>query len=234
MKETKLRHSKTKHKTGLLARMQKKATGGKWSLSHCIVHQEVLYGKVQNMDHVMHMVTKTVHLIRDRGLNHRQFQAFLEELNVECYDFPYHTEVRWLSWCLVPWREIYGEKSDFFLWEKQMQQGNLFHFPTCQAISNSLTNVTIPSTGFTAKLNLLCKEFERHFLPYYRSHYHRPTCMLHKSPQCLDAHTCANSYSLMKLNKSPQRSRLNDSHLHSILKIASAQDITPDIDKLVS
>ncbi|MBN3310784.1 GT2D2 protein, partial [Amia calva] len=44
-----------------------------------------------------------------------------------------------------------------------MQQRNLFDFPTCQAISNSLTNVTIPSAGFAAKLNMLCKEFERCF-----------------------------------------------------------------------
>ncbi|MBN3278812.1 GT2D2 protein, partial [Polyodon spathula] len=41
-------------------------------------------------------------------------------------------------------------------------------------------------------------------------------------------------FSLMKINKSAQRSRLNDKHLHSALKISSAQNMNPDIDKLVS
>jgi len=30
-------------------------------------------------------------------LNHRQFKSFLEELDFEYRDVPYHTEVRWLS-----------------------------------------------------------------------------------------------------------------------------------------
>ncbi|MBN3286690.1 GT2D2 protein, partial [Polyodon spathula] len=45
---------------------------------------------------------------------------------------------------------------------------------------------------------------------------------------------CKLLFSLVKINKSAQRSRLNDKHLHSVLKIASAQNMNPDIDKLVS
>ncbi|MBN3285528.1 GT2D2 protein, partial [Polyodon spathula] len=41
---------------------------------------------------------------------------------------------------------------------------------------------------------------------------------------------CKQLFSLMKINRSAQRSRLNDKHLHSVLKI----DMNPDIDKLVS
>ncbi|MBN3310647.1 GT2D2 protein, partial [Amia calva] len=93
------------------------------TLCHCIVHQEALCGKVLNMDHVMHTVTKTVHLIRARGLNQRRFQASLEELNVECGDLPYHTE-----------ESGYSTLNKLRLEEKQMQQGKLFHFLTCQAI----------------------------------------------------------------------------------------------------
>jgi hypothetical protein len=42
-------------------------------------------------------VTQAVNFIRARGLNHRQFQSFLEELNAEHQDLVYFTEVRWLS-----------------------------------------------------------------------------------------------------------------------------------------
>lgn len=44
---------------------------------------------------------------------------------------------------------------------------------------------------------------------------------------------CEQLFSLMKLNKTSHRSRLTDEHLHSILRISSAQILTPNIDELV-
>lgn len=171
------------------------------------------------------------------------------------------------------------------LWEKQMQEGNLSHFPTCQAVS---AGVTFPGDAFAAKLNLLHVEFERRFSDFRKQQFQ---FQLFSNPfivdveaapehmqmelielQCSSAlkakfdsagaeqfyrllpvtfpqlrlqaarvlsmfgstYLCERLFSLMKINKSPQRSRVNDEHLHSILKIASAQDMTPDIDKLVS
>ena len=64
---------------------------------HCIIHQESLCGKALKMDHVMSIITRAVNFIRAKGLNHRQFKAFLGELDTEYGDLPYHTEVRWLS-----------------------------------------------------------------------------------------------------------------------------------------
>ncbi|MBN3304061.1 GT2D2 protein, partial [Amia calva] len=151
-----------------------------------------------------------LHLIRDRGLNHSQFQAFLEELNVECGDLPDHTQVRWLSSVLFlqnkgrqiselsdeSWlwdlaflcdvtehlntlnvklqgsKQVISEMYDSVkafqlklrLWEKQMQQGNLFHFPTCQAISLSQMSL------FPA-LESLQSEFERRFSEFNKQQF---------------------------------------------------------------
>lgn len=59
--------------------------------------QESLCGKVLKMEHVMNTVTQTINFIRAKGLNHRQFQSFLREIDSDFADIPYHTEVRWLS-----------------------------------------------------------------------------------------------------------------------------------------
>ncbi|XP_050519731.1 general transcription factor II-I repeat domain-containing protein 2-like [Daktulosphaira vitifoliae] len=64
---------------------------------HCIIHQQALCCKVLEMDHVMNVVRDIVNFIRSRGLNHRQFQAFLEEVGSEFSDVLYHNQIRWLS-----------------------------------------------------------------------------------------------------------------------------------------
>lgn len=65
--------------------------------SHCAIHQEVLCSKVANMLHVLQTASKTVNLIRSKGLNHRQFQECLKDLDSTHSDIVYYTEVRWLS-----------------------------------------------------------------------------------------------------------------------------------------
>ncbi|XP_029639488.1 general transcription factor II-I repeat domain-containing protein 2-like [Octopus sinensis] len=47
---------------------------------HCIIHQESL-----------------LNLIRSRGLKHRQFRSFLEDVEADFTDVLYYTNVRWLS-----------------------------------------------------------------------------------------------------------------------------------------
>ena len=46
---------------------------------------------------VMRNVVQCVNYIRGRGLNHRQFKAFLDELDSEYSDVVYFSAVRWLS-----------------------------------------------------------------------------------------------------------------------------------------
>jgi len=64
---------------------------------HCIIHQEALCSKSLQMKEVMDVVVKTVNFIRSRGLNHRQFQSFLTDMDSEYGELLYHTEVRWMS-----------------------------------------------------------------------------------------------------------------------------------------
>ena len=64
---------------------------------HYIIHQEALCAKTVQLGDVMNTVVKTVCKIRARGLYHREFQAFLFDLDAEYGDLLYHSEVSWLS-----------------------------------------------------------------------------------------------------------------------------------------
>ena len=44
---------------------------------------------------------------------------------------------------------------------------------------------------------------------------------------------CEQVFAVMNINKTKLRSRLTHAHLNDILKVAAAQDLTPDIDTLV-
>ncbi|XP_069981676.1 general transcription factor II-I repeat domain-containing protein 2A-like [Penaeus vannamei] len=61
---------------------------------HCILHQENLCAKIPSSDlnKVMPTVTKL------SSLTHRQFQAFLEEVDSAYKEIPLHSSVRWLSY----------------------------------------------------------------------------------------------------------------------------------------
>ncbi|XP_043917683.1 general transcription factor II-I repeat domain-containing protein 2B-like isoform X2 [Protopterus annectens] len=66
---------------------------------HCIIHQENMCAQILKMENVMNVVIKTINFIRSRGLNHRQFQEFLNTLETSYGDIVYFTAVRWLSRC---------------------------------------------------------------------------------------------------------------------------------------
>ena len=64
---------------------------------HCIIHQESLCKSSLKLKHVMDPVMRAVNSIRARGLKHRQFRSFLEDIEADFTDVLYHTNVRWLS-----------------------------------------------------------------------------------------------------------------------------------------
>ena len=63
---------------------------------HCLIHQQQLCAQKLNMKHLMTDLVKAVNFIRPRGLNHRKFKAFLDEVGSE-YGDVYFSKVRWLS-----------------------------------------------------------------------------------------------------------------------------------------
>ena len=87
-------------KNGLVALVQRKLeeeNADPAVVLHCIIHQQALCGKCLKYEHVMSVVLKCVNYIRSRSLQHRQFRAFLEEIESTYGDVLYFTEVRWLS-----------------------------------------------------------------------------------------------------------------------------------------
>ncbi|XP_076336375.1 general transcription factor II-I repeat domain-containing protein 2-like [Tachypleus tridentatus] len=64
---------------------------------HCIIHQQALCGKDLDISCILKPVISAVNFIRGHAFNHHQFKAFLEEIDSDLCDLPYHTAVRWLS-----------------------------------------------------------------------------------------------------------------------------------------
>jgi len=75
---------------GLLKRLQEKVKEENLDQDvndlHCIIHQEFLCKSILQLNHVVNPVVKLVNLIRAKGLQHRQFIAFLEETDADHQD----------------------------------------------------------------------------------------------------------------------------------------------------
>ncbi|KAM9848068.1 general transcription factor II-I repeat domain-containing protein 2A-like [Aulostomus maculatus] len=92
--------SMTGRKNGLVALVKKKLEeeGVEEAIAlHCIIHQQALWSKCLKFDNVMSVVVKCINQIRSKGLKHRRFRTFLEEMESEYGDVLDFTDVRWLS-----------------------------------------------------------------------------------------------------------------------------------------
>ncbi|KFM58258.1 General transcription factor II-I repeat domain-containing protein 2, partial [Stegodyphus mimosarum] len=217
--------SMTGKNKGFVALLRKKLSeihGSNIHHMHCIIHQEVLCTKVINMENVLSYIKKVINFIRSRGLNQRQFTAFLSELDSEYSGLSYYTEVRWLScskilkqfWDLKEeicqflktknqdvslfydpiWIQdlsflvditkhltdlnlslqgkdhiitnmfdiIKAFKCQLVLWEKQLKNEDLTHFPTCSMNKSSLDD-TCSYQKYAEKIANLTTEFETRF-----------------------------------------------------------------------
>ncbi|XP_075210376.1 general transcription factor II-I repeat domain-containing protein 2-like [Lycorma delicatula] len=174
------------------------------------------------MENVLSYIKKGINFIRSRGLNQRQFTAFLSELDNTYSGLSYYTEVRWLScskvlkqfWDLKEeickflqtknqdtslfsdqiWLQdlsfmvditkqisdlnlllqgkdqiimnmfdiITAFKCKLFLWERQLKNEDLTHFPTCNKNKSSLDD-TASYQKYAEKISNLRTEFETRF-----------------------------------------------------------------------
>ena len=94
---------------------------------HCIIHQEVLCGKVLNMKEIMDIPMKIACSIRARSLQRRLLRAHLEEAEAEHTDLLLHTDVRWLSRgrFLKRFRELLPEIKEIFKQFKDTEYAQL-------------------------------------------------------------------------------------------------------------
>ena len=85
----------------LLKRLQDKMKEENFGMDitflHCIIHQEALCKSVLQLNYVVKAVVKMINNKKGRGLHHRQFIKYIEEIDSAHQDLFYHSHVRWLS-----------------------------------------------------------------------------------------------------------------------------------------
>ncbi|XP_050522733.1 general transcription factor II-I repeat domain-containing protein 2B-like [Daktulosphaira vitifoliae] len=174
---------------------------------HCIIHQQALCCKVLEMDHVMNVVRDIVNFIRSRGLNHRQFQAFLEEVGSEFSDVLYHNQIRWLSRAQM---------------DEAVVQEN-FQMEIIELKTNTLQKDLYEENR--KNLPNFYKNLDDDNFPELKKLAQRVFTMFGST------YLCEQTFSRMKCIKSKERSRLTDDHLRYLLRAATTK-FEPDIKKL--
>ncbi|KAL6480985.1 hypothetical protein MHYP_G00090650 [Metynnis hypsauchen] len=98
-------------------------------------------------------------------------QKFLCELAFLC-DISSHLDALNLQLqgrgCIITdmYAAVRAFKTKLCLWENQMLQGNLGHFPCCQTIKTQISTAVFPCAQFAQKLSALGAEFSRRFTDF--------------------------------------------------------------------
>ena len=133
-------------------------------MNHCIIHQENFCTEVLGLADVMNDVITCVNYIRSRGLNHRQFKAFIAELDSDYSDVVYFSAVRWLSRAATL-RRFWNLRKEIqsFMTSKQQDVGYLSNDDWLNDIA-FLTDITQHLSDLNVKLQgkgqLVNKMFE--------------------------------------------------------------------------
>ncbi|XP_068223147.1 general transcription factor II-I repeat domain-containing protein 2A-like [Palaemon carinicauda] len=144
---------------------------------HCLIHQESLCRSSFKLKHVMDPMVRAVNLIRARGLNHRQFRSFLEDIEADFTDVLYHTNIRWLSMGKVL-KRMWDVKEEVVLFfnmkdiscdfsremecDEWLKEQNLVHFP----LLKTRTVTQALSDKYSYQLTALRDEFIRRFADF--------------------------------------------------------------------
>lgn len=138
---------------GVVALIRKDANENKEFIQyHCIIHQENLCAKSVCFKDVIKDVTKIVNFIRSQGLNHREFQTFLREMNAEYGDVIYYTEIRWLSRGKVL-KRVFDLKEEIYMFmENKGKAVHYFKDPSWMADFGYLTDISMHLNDLNIRL----------------------------------------------------------------------------------
>ncbi|GFW55198.1 protein ZBED8 [Trichonephila clavipes] len=84
----------TAKENGFIGLCRKDPLFPKFIAYHCLIHQEILFAKTINFNHIMSIVTKIINSIKAKATQHKVVQIiFRERIHAEFKDFLLHTEV---------------------------------------------------------------------------------------------------------------------------------------------
>ncbi|GFW83814.1 general transcription factor II-I repeat domain-containing protein 2 [Trichonephila clavipes] len=180
----------TGKENGFIGLFRKDPLLTKFIAYHCLIHQEMLFAKTINFNHIMSIVTKIINSIKAKATQHRLFKLFFENENTEFKDLLLHTEVRWLTRgkvleCflnLLPQvkefvasrNEVYEELENKnglldlgFLVDMTMKFNELNL--KLQGKNSHIADMISPANSFKCKLELLKAHLLKNSLPHYQN-----------------------------------------------------------------
>jgi len=109
--------------------------GGKINISHCVMQQEVLCGKIKRLVDIWKTVVSYVNFVYTWWFYHGHFASFLCNIGNEYEDLPYYNEIQWLS-CHRTWKACYDTISEIVIIlemkcvgnTKVRNRGKMWHF----------------------------------------------------------------------------------------------------------